>query len=102
MSPVMKLIILFREFIYYVHIFIYALRDEMENKPKECNHSWWVYSTAIEDQTLEVECPKCKSLGAVLDPTSKEWAKAFYAPQCPYKWREGNRVHHAINETFNK
>ncbi|GHD23904.1 hypothetical protein GCM10007052_37100 [Halioglobus japonicus] len=75
-----------------INVFLYALRDDWENDPPDCSHSWWVYSTATDDQTLEVECIKCKTLGRVLDPTESEWKKAFYAPECPYKWRQANRV----------
>jgi len=86
------MIIFFRWIKYLSSMVYYAFSGQIENDPKDCKHSWWVYSTAIADGTLEVECLKCKALGAVYEPTSAEWSKAYDAPDCSYRWREPSRV----------
>ncbi|WP_437191380.1 hypothetical protein [Planctomicrobium sp. SH527] len=57
-----------------------------------CQHDWMVFSTAIEDVCLLLECTKCRSMGTVDDPTEREWGDAFYAPSHPYKWKDNSRV----------
>ena len=58
----------------------------------KCNHQWTVYSTALSDGVLEVQCDKCAILGSVADPTEEEWSKAYDAPSNPYPWKDGSRV----------
>ena len=58
----------------------------------QCKHEWVVFSTAIDDGYLIVQCAKCRTIGAVEDPTKEEWANASRAPSQPYVWLDGNRV----------
>ena len=60
--------------------------------PETCVHEWYVFSTAVSDVSLCLECYKCGSYGAVLDPTETEWEKAYYAPKKSYRWRDNKRV----------
>ena len=60
--------------------------------PKTCTHDWEVYSTALEDVCLELQCKKCAILGEVPDPTKEEWSKGYSAPSNPYPWTENERV----------
>ena len=55
-------------------------------------HEWVVFSTALEDRCLMVQCVECGSHGAVQKPTKKEWSKAHHAPSQPYRWPEDGRV----------
>lgn len=87
---------------YFGHILVYAFRDDMENQPGECAHSWWVYSTATEDVTLEVTCMKCETLGSVSNPSPSQWKKAYDAPACPYKWRQAARVEFTLDTVEDK
>lgn len=75
----------------------------MENK-KICDHEWIVFSTAIIDRCLLLECTKCKAFGIVPHPTSEEWNAGFYAPEKPYRWYENSRVEIQTEktETHNK
>lgn len=65
----------------------YLLED-----PEKCDHEWVVYSTSLQDGSLEVHCNKCALLGSVPNPTKEEWSKAFDAPSNPYPWSENDRV----------
>jgi hypothetical protein len=56
-------------------------------------HEWVVYSTAILDRCLLLQCVGCGALATVDDPTTREWAKAFHAPSRPYLWDDEARVH---------
>jgi len=58
-----------------------------------CEHEWWVFSTAIADVCLMLYCSKCNAYGTVDDPTKAEWAAGFYAPSDNYRWCENDRVH---------
>ena len=53
---------------------------------------WVVFSTAISDGYLIVQCGECGTIGAIEDPTEEEWSDAFYAPDHPYAWLDSNRV----------
>ena len=58
----------------------------------QSNHSWIVFSTALKDRCLMLNCKDCGVMGTVDDPTSEEWARAFKAPSKPYSWNEESRV----------
>lgn len=58
----------------------------------DCNHEWVVFSTALQEVCLMVECVECGAFGTVDDPTSDEWRRAFRAPSRPYKWDAKERV----------
>jgi hypothetical protein len=57
-----------------------------------CDHEWVVFSTAVDDQMLMVQCINCLAIGTVDDPSHAEWNEAFHAPSKPYRWDEGMRV----------
>jgi hypothetical protein len=94
----MKMILFFRWINYLLSTIYFALIGQSENDPKNCKHSWWVHSTAIEDVTLEVVCIKCETHGAVYGSTSEEWSKAYDAPDCPYRWHKPARVKFTVQE----
>lgn len=56
------------------------------------SHDWWVFSTAILDGVLMVECRATGAFGIVRNPTKEEWRKAFHAPSRPYRWDQPERV----------
>ncbi len=60
--------------------------------PHTDEHEWWVFSTAVLDVVLMVECRKTGSYGIVRNPTLDEWEAGFYAPSKPYRWHENERV----------
>ena len=64
---------------------------EPEN-PKECEHEWFVVSTATHQVDLILECYKCMSSGVVEAPTEHEWETAFDSPTKSYRWHENSRV----------
>jgi hypothetical protein len=55
-------------------------------------HFWMVFSTALQEGWLMLQCAKCGAHGTVEDPSAEEWSKAFYAPSHPYAWRDKSRV----------
>lgn len=57
-----------------------------------CIHEWVVFSTALTERWLMVQCCKCRLHGVVEDPSSDEWSTAFHAPSRPYQWHAGERV----------
>lgn len=58
----------------------------------DCVHEWVVFSTAITEGALMVECARCHAFGTVDDPTKEEWKAAFYASEKPYRWWYNHRV----------
>jgi hypothetical protein len=56
------------------------------------NHEWVVYSTALEQRRLLLQCDTCGLHATVDDPTKEEWSAAFQAPSKPYRWHEEARV----------
>lgn len=58
----------------------------------ECKHEWIVFSTAITEGYVIVQCSECNTIGAIENPTKEEWEDAFYAPSHPYHWFDGDRV----------
>jgi hypothetical protein len=59
----------------------------------DCQHEWVVFSTALLDHALMLECATCHAFGVVEDPSAGEWGEAFYAPSRPYRWAAAERVH---------
>jgi len=59
---------------------------------RNCTHEWVVFSTALDDVCLLLECVKCGALGTVDDPTADEWDEAFHASENPYGWGDWGRV----------
>lgn len=63
------------------------------NRNRPCkNHEWVVFSTAINEGWLMLQCVECGLHATVGDSSKKEWSKAFHAPSKPYRWHEENRV----------
>jgi|TARA_B100002003_G_scaffold190251_1_gene179162 phage FluMu protein Com len=58
----------------------------------QCKHKWVVFSTAINDGYVIVQCGECKTIGAIENPTKEEWGDAYYAPDFPYRWFDDERV----------
>jgi hypothetical protein len=55
-------------------------------------HEWVVFSTALKERALLVQCVDCGAIGTVDDPTREEWSEAFHAPERPYRWHDESRV----------
>jgi hypothetical protein len=55
-------------------------------------HEWVVFSTALKDRCLMLQCVRCGLYATVDDPSGDEWAEAFHAPSKPYRWHDGARV----------
>lgn len=55
-------------------------------------HEWVVFSTALREGWLMLQCVECGEMGVVKDPSSAEWSEAFRAPSRPYRWKDGPRV----------
>jgi hypothetical protein len=56
-------------------------------------HEWVVFSSAIDENWLMLQCVCCGLHGTVRDPSLREWSKAFRAPSRPYRWTAEGRVH---------
>jgi hypothetical protein len=56
-------------------------------------HEWVVYSTAVLDGWLMLQCVECGAMGTIDDPSAQEWGEAYHAPNRPYRWQEESRVH---------
>jgi hypothetical protein len=59
-------------------------------KPEE--HQWVVFSTALREGWLMLQCRTCGAHGTVDDPSKEEWSRAFHAPSAPYAWEDDSRV----------
>jgi len=58
-----------------------------------CNdHEWVVFSTALDEGCLMLQCVKCGLHATVNDRSKKEWSKAYHAPSKPYRWHDETRV----------
>jgi hypothetical protein len=57
-----------------------------------CHHEWVVFSTALQQRGLMLECAGCHAGGLVKDPSDEEWAEACHAPGHPYRWEFNERV----------
>lgn len=55
-------------------------------------HEWVVYSTALQEHWLMLQCVECGTLSTVDDPTREEWGRAFRAPSRPFRWMRDSRV----------
>lgn len=77
-----------------------------ETQEPSCNHNrsvghrWIVFSTAIADGCLMLNCRDCGAMGTVDDPSSEEWKMAFHAPTTPYSWDDESRVSVRQQEPF--
>jgi len=60
---------------------------------KTCqHHEWVVFSTALKERWLMLQCAKCGIMGTVEDPSEEEWSVAFHTPSRPYSWHDDARV----------
>ena len=66
-------------------------------KNVECDHEWVVFSTALNEICLLVQCVQCGAVRTVDSPSKAEWSEAFHAPSRPYRWHDASRV--TIRET---
>ena len=55
-------------------------------------HEWVVFSTAVDQGWLMLQCVNCGLHATVDDPSKEEWSEAFYAPSQPYRWHDEARV----------
>ena len=55
-------------------------------------HIWVVFSTALADSWLMLQCVECGLHGVVKDSSKEEWSRAFNAPSKPYQWHDETRV----------
>ena len=61
-------------------------------KSKPCDHEWAVFSSAVDDKAILVQCVECLAIGTVGDPTEDEWERAYHSPSRPYRWDDDGRV----------
>ena len=66
----------------------------VQSRYKPCirGHEWVVYSTAMQEGWLMVQCVECWAMGTIDDPSKEEWSAAYHAPSRPYRWHEDARV----------
>jgi hypothetical protein len=67
-------------------------REQVPDGGCEQGHEWVVFSTALKDVCLMVQCVNCGAMGTVDDSDEQEWCEAFDAPSEPYRWDEDSRV----------
>lgn len=70
---------------------------------RPCKHEWVVYSTALTEGWLMLQCVQCGTMGTVDDPSKNEWNQAYHAPSRPYQWRVSSRVtirHKDVDEFY--
>lgn len=63
------------------------------NEKEKHAHEWVVFSTALQEGCLMLQCVECGAMATVDAPTKAEWADAYYAPSAPYRWEDESRVH---------
>ncbi len=63
-----------------------------QSESSACEHEWVVFSTALEEGCLMLQCVKCGAMGSVDDPSKEEWSEAYHAPASPYRWQDAARV----------
>lgn len=76
---------------YYFAEALFGVRRGVRGGNGEPYH-WEVISTCLGTGELMVTCTKTGSFGVIPDPTSEEWARAFYSPSTPYPWPPPSRV----------
>lgn len=66
------------------------------------HHEWVVFSTALAEGWLMLQCVECGAMATVDDPSKEEWAEAFHAPSKPYRWEDDTRatVRHGESSRF--
>ena len=66
----------------------------------EAGHEWVVYSTALEEGWLMLQCVECGLMGTIENPSKEEWSQAFHASSRPYPWSDEGRVVHKQIASF--
>jgi hypothetical protein len=61
-------------------------------KQQTSEREWVVFSTALRQGWLLLECRITGNTGTVRDPSEKEWNDAWWAPSEPYIWKDNSRV----------
>lgn len=64
----------------------------MEKAVSDHVHEWVVFSTALTEGWLMLQCVECGQHAAVEDPSADEWSDAFQSPSSPYRWHDESRV----------
>jgi hypothetical protein len=77
-----------------VDVDIFVGKAEQRRTADLCmhGHEWVVYSTALREGWLMLQCVECGAMGTIDDPSPEEWSDAFHAPSRPYAWRDNTRV----------
>src|SRR5262245_19854259 len=57
-----------------------------------CTHEWAVFSTALGEGWLMLQCVNCGHHATIEDPSHEEWSEAYHAPSRPYRWCCESRV----------
>ncbi len=58
----------------------------------EGDHQWIVFSIALAEGWLMLNCTTCGAMGTVDEPTKAEINQAYRAPSRPYEWSDNPRV----------
>ena len=68
--------------------------DERYPLPALCihGHEWVVYSTALAEGWLMLQCIECLLMGTIDTPSREEWSASSHAPSRPYRWHDDTRV----------
>jgi hypothetical protein len=56
------------------------------------DHEWVVFSTALQEGWLMVQCVRCQAHATIDKPSQEDWQAAFHAPSKPYRWSDESRL----------
>lgn len=73
--------------------------EKLCREKSSCKHEWVVFSTALQERWLMLQCVECGLHGTVEEPTAEEWSQAFHAPSRPYRYEDETRVTPKMNGT---
>ena len=68
-----------------------------EEAVKRHQHEWVVFSSALQEHWLMLQCVECGVMGTVEDPSAYEWKRAGKASMRPFRWSDDKRV--VVRET---
>jgi hypothetical protein len=57
-----------------------------------CKHEWVVFSKALSEGWLMLQCVHSLAHATVDDPSEGEWEDAHGAPSKPYRWEDESRL----------
>lgn len=69
--------------------FIESGEHDFHIQKEPMKNDWWVYSTAIAEGVLMLQCKVTGAKGIVTNPSEEEWNEAYHAPSKPYHWTGG-------------